>query len=191
LKSLLGIVFVSLILLGCVNASKSTNSSSLDASSVETSLIDPASTNQSSNISLETEKETVADVLDTLHWAASLAQKSEYFDVFSERAIYIGTDVSEVWTLEQFKQFVEPYFDRGQGWTYVPQQRNVYISRDGRVAWFDEVLWNEKYGTSRGTGVLEKESGRWKIVQYHLTFPIPNAIAKKITQEIKDFSKTQ
>ena len=28
------------------------------------------------------------------------------------------------------------------------------VAADGKTAWFDEMLWNETYGTCRGTGVL-------------------------------------
>ena len=50
---------------------------------------------------------------------------------------------------------------------------------------FDELLNSPSYGVSRGTGTLIKTNGEWKIAQYHLSFPIPNGIAKKITAEIK------
>jgi hypothetical protein len=31
----------------------------------------------------------------------------------------------------------------------------------------------------------------WKISQYHLTFPIPNALAPQMTDEIKRFEREQ
>lgn len=33
---------------------------------------------------------------------------------------------------------------------------------------------NEKYGECRGSGVLLREGGEWRIAQYNLTVPIPN-----------------
>ena len=130
----------------------------------------------------------VESVLDTLHVAASKAESETYFGLFSEDAIFIGTDVGEYWTLETFTSYVEPYFGRGQGWTYLPRSRDIRFSKSGDVAWFHEVLDSQRYGTSRGTGVLVLEEGKsWKIVQYHLTYPIPNELAVEITDRIKVF----
>lgn len=130
----------------------------------------------------------VAAVLDQLHLAAEKAQTEAYFALFADNAVYIGTDVGEYWSLEEFKSFVAPYFDQGRGWTYTPTRRDISFSSSGEVAWFHEVLDSESYGTSRGTGVLEYGPERgWLIVQYHLTFPIPNDIAHELTDRIKAF----
>ncbi len=130
-------------------------------------------------------------VLDQLHQSAANANGEQYFSLFSDDAIYIGTDAAETWTIEEFKAFAKPYFSKGKGWLYTPTQRSVRISRSGEVAWFVELLNNEKYGTSRGTGVLERRNDQWKIAQYHLTFPLPNELAGKITSEIKQFEKAK
>lgn len=61
--------------------------------------------------------------------------------------------------------------------------------RDGRVAWFDELLDSASYGECRGTGVLEKIEGGWKIVQYHLTIPMPNDLAKDLVARIREAAK--
>jgi hypothetical protein len=52
------------------------------------------------------------------------------------------------------------------------------------VAWFDELLDNKKLGETRGTGVLVKQNGEWKVSQYHLTIPIPNALASSVAELI-------
>ncbi|MEO8576511.1 MAG: nuclear transport factor 2 family protein [Gemmatimonadales bacterium] len=49
------------------------------------------------------------------------------------------------------------------------------------------MLDSESYGTSRGTGVLVRKNGKWKISQYALTFPIPNDLADGMTAEIRTF----
>lgn len=122
-------------------------------------------------------------VLDNFHQAASEADGKAYFAAFSRRGVFIGTDASERWTVAQFKTYAEPYFSQGKGWTYTPHHRT--LDQAGDTAWFDELLDNDKYGLCRGSGVLVKEAGQWKIVQYHLTFPIPNALAGEITEMIK------
>ena len=134
---------------------------------------------------------SIDSTLDQLHDAASKADGKRYFSLFTDDAVYIGTDANERWTLQQFRAFAEPYFNKGTGWTYKPRSRHVVIADIPCkcVAWFDELLDSESYGTSRGTGVLVKRNGTWKISQYALTFPIPNDLAKGMTAEIRAFEK--
>ena len=130
-------------------------------------------------------------VLNQLHEAAANANYERYFETFADNGVFIGTDASEIWSVDVFKRYAKPIFAAGKGWVYHPGTRHVYYSKTGDVAWFDELLESESYGLSRGTGVLEKQNGVWKIVQYHLTFPIPNPLAKKLTDEIKAFHQQQ
>ncbi len=126
---------------------------------------------------------TIAQVLDDWHQAASAADGARYFGHMAEDAVYLGTDASERWTLPAFRAFCEPYFSKGVGWTYEPRERHVSVA--GGLAWFDERLWNEKYGECRGTGVLRADGRDWKIVHYSLTFPIPNELASDVVGLIR------
>lgn len=128
---------------------------------------------------------SVDAVLTQFHAAAAGADGKTYFSLLADDAIYIGTDASERWTVEDFRAFAEPYFSEGRGWTYTATERNIVVAPAGEVAWFDEILWNEKYGVCRGTGVLIVADGVWRIAQYHLTFPIPNDLAHEFTERIK------
>lgn len=130
-------------------------------------------------------KYQINKVLDALHERASTADYEGYFSLYTPGATFIGTDAGEVWTVEAFKAYAKPHFDKGTGWTYLPRDRNVYFSPDENVAWFDELLDNEKLGETRGTGVLIKVGTLWKVSQYHLTIPIPNAIASDVANQIK------
>ena len=132
---------------------------------------------------------SINHTLDQLHDAASKADGARYFNLYTDDAVYIGTDAAERWTIREFKAFAEPYFAKGTGWTYKPRSRHVTVAEIPChcVAWFDELLDSESYGTSRGTGVLVLKNGLWKISQYALTFPIPNDLAKGMTREIKAF----
>lgn len=132
----------------------------------------------------------IGQVLDAFHEAASKADGDLYFSLFVEDAIFLGTDASERWTVTEFKAFAEPYFSEGRGWTYSATERHVHVAADGKTAWFDELLWNEKYGTCRGTGVLVLTDGAWRIAQYNLTFPIPNDLSAEITARIREFELT-
>jgi len=126
-------------------------------------------------------------VLDELHAAAAAADGERYFAVFAPDSVFLGTAAEERWTLERFRAFVEPYFAAGRGWTYVPRDdaRNVNFALGGEIAWFDELLDNDKYGVCRGTGVLRRIDGEWKIAQYSLSIPIPNAIALDVVEMIR------
>jgi pimeloyl-ACP methyl ester carboxylesterase len=120
---------------------------------------------------------TVSLVLDEFHRAAGMADSDQYFGMMAEDGVFIGTDADERWSVAEFRDYAEPYFSRGTGWTYVASDRNIKLSGSEDVAWFDERLQNVKYGEVRGSGVLERIDGDWKIAQYNLSFPVPNAHA--------------
>ena len=88
-----------------------------------------------------------------------------------------------------FKKYAQNRFDTGTGWTYKSLERNIFINSSNTTAWFDEILINEKYGKFRGTGVLSKVDGMWKIDQYNLLLPIPNDLLLKYTKEVKEYLK--
>jgi hypothetical protein len=134
-----------------------------------------------------------AATLDALHGAASRADGEAYFRLFTPDAVFIGTDVSERWTLPQFRVYAAPVFAQGKGWTYRPRSRAVTMApvECRCIAWFDEVLDSESYGTSRGTGVLVRGEGGWRVAQYALTFPIPNDLAKDVTARIRAHEAAQ
>src|SRR3712207_6580668 len=119
------------------------------------------------------ERASAAATLDALHAAAARADGEAYFALFTPDAVFIGTDVTERWSLPAFKAYAQPVFGQGRGWTYTPRTRTVTLAPVACrcVAWFDEVLDGASYGTSRGTGVLLRGPGGWKVAQYALTFP--------------------
>ena len=131
------------------------------------------------------DEQRVANVLDELHEAAPKADFEHYFGVYADIAIFLGTDATERWTRSEFMEYAKPHFDRGRGWTYVLIERHVYVSEDGATAWFDERLDNSSLGETRGSGVLIRSGGDWKVAQYNLTIPIPNALAGKVVEQIR------
>ena len=60
----------------------------------------------------------------------------------------------------------------------------IRLSQSGTTAWFSEIAdWNIRIGDDtdsikgiRITGVLEKQAGRWKIVQFHTSAPVAGQI---------------
>ena len=126
----------------------------------------------------------IHQVLDDYHAAAAEGDWTRYFALMSEDGVFIGTDVSERWSKAEFQS----YASRSSGWKYTPQTRHVNLTPDANSAWFDEVLESASFGIARGTGVLIRTEGGWKISQYHLTLPIPNALVREITDSIKAFA---
>ncbi|MFZ4574192.1 MAG: nuclear transport factor 2 family protein, partial [Phycisphaerales bacterium] len=81
--------------------------------------------------------------------------------------------------------------DQGKGWTYTPRDRHVTMGVDGTTAWFDEKLDNAKYGECRGSGVLVREAGAWRIAQYNLTVPVPNDMLADVAKQIREYKKPE
>ncbi len=129
---------------------------------------------------------SIEAVLDDFHAAASEADEERYFAHFAPTGVFFGTDASERWTRDQFRAYAHPHFSQGKGWTYHPRDRHVAVSGGGDTAWFDEMLDNAKYGECRGTGVLLRLDGVWKIEQYHLTIPIPNELSGDFVAKIRE-----
>ena len=132
----------------------------------------------------------VSSVLDALHHNASVANEESYFALFAPEGVFFGTDATERWTVAQFRAYAHPVFERGRGWTYTLREgaRNIDFDPTGTVAWFDEILDNENYGETRGTGVMRMVDHEWKITQYHLTIPVPNELARDVVEMIRGLS---
>ncbi len=135
----------------------------------------------------ERPEDEVGMVLDRLHEAASEADGTAYFDLFTPDARFIGTDATERWSLEEFRAYAEPHFSQGNGWTYEPTARTVTIAdiECGCIAWFDEVLDHASYGVLRGSGLLRLTDDGWKVEQYVLSFAVPNDDADAVVDVIR------
>lgn len=129
-------------------------------------------------------KQDIEALLDSFHEAAAVADLPIYFNAFAEGATFLGTDVSEVWDIPTYRKIVEN--SGTKGWVYIKRHRDITVASNASSAWFHEVLDSVKYGTSRGTGTLIKTNKGWKIVQYHLSFPIPNQLSKEFTAKIRE-----
>lgn len=140
--------------------------------------------NPMSSAQSSTDEQAVSEVLDTLHDAASRGDFDRYFGTYTEDAIFFGTDATERWTKDQFKTYARPAFEDGSGWTFVTTERHIFFSDDGNTAWFDEAQTHDRYGVTRGTGVLVRVGDGWKIAQYNLTVPIPNSMLLEVAARI-------
>ncbi|MGX9460537.1 nuclear transport factor 2 family protein [Shewanella sp. A14] len=124
------------------------------------------------------DSQAVSALLNQLHESAAVADWATYFKLYHPQAVFIGTDASERWSMVEFERYAKPT----KGWRYEVKSRHL-LQIDDTIL-FDEQLYSPAYGVSRGTGALVQTESGWKIAQYHLSFPIPNDKAKRITSLI-------
>lgn len=127
------------------------------------------------------EEENINKVLNIWHKAAAQADYTTYFDQMTEDGVFIGTDATENWQNKAFKVFSKPYFDKGKAWSFTTIERNVYIDNGLEFAWFDELL-DTQMKICRGSGVLHKVDGAWKIKHYVLSITIPNENVNQVVE---------
>jgi hypothetical protein len=121
----------------------------------------------------------IHSLLDSLNIAAAHADFQTYFSYYTDDAHFLGTDATENWDKSSFMDFAKPYFDKGKAWTFTSLQRNIYFADYTDLAWFDELLQTQMK-LCRGSGVVVKQDGRWKIKHYVLSMTIPNSEVKPV-----------
>jgi len=131
----------------------------------------------------------VAGVLDAWHAAAAAADEEKYFSYFAPDAVFLGTDPGERWTRDEFQAWAHPYFAKGKAWSFKATSRRAAFANDRTVAWFDETLDTPNLGPCRGSGVLVATAAGWKIAQYNLSIPIPNALTDEFKARIEEYER--
>jgi hypothetical protein len=127
-------------------------------------------------------------LLDSVNIAAAEADFKSYFTSFAPSATYNGTDATENWDQAWLMVLSKPKFDAKKTWNFKSIKRNIYRSEKyDDIAWFDELL-NTPMKICRGSGVVIKENGKWKIQQYVLSVTVPKSkldavVALKATEE--------
>jgi membrane-bound lytic murein transglycosylase len=129
----------------------------------------------------EKEKTEIAAMLDGFNVAAAKADFTTYFNYFAEESTFIGTDATEIWDKKAFMSWAKPYFDKKKTWNFTSLKRNVYFSKDAKLAWFDELL-DTQMKICRGSGIVEKIDGQWKVKQYVLSVTVPNEVVDKVVE---------
>lgn len=133
---------------------------------------------------LAQQEREIAAALDGFHAAAAAADYARYDASMTADVVFLGTDGSERWQGDGFREFARPHFDSGQGWTYHVLERNITQLPDQPVAWFDEALSHATLGHCRGSGVMVHQQGVWKVAQYNLSVPIPNEMVAEVALAI-------
>jgi len=135
-------------------------------------------------------KADIDALMTNFHKAAAMADARTYFGLMAPGAFFLGTDITERWTKEAFEAWAQPRFKGKSAWVYWARSRNIFLSADTTVAWLDEDLESASYWPCRGTAVLEKIGGQWKIRHYSLTFTIPNSAVPDIKPVVlREFGK--
>lgn len=130
-------------------------------------------------------KTEISTLLDAWHKAAADADFEAYFSKMTDDAVFIGTDATENWQNEEFKSYSKPYFDQGKAWSFTAVERNIYLDQSKKTAWFDELL-DTQMKLCRGSGVLKKTKGQWKIAHYVLSIAVPNETVAELIQLKKE-----
>lgn len=129
----------------------------------------------------EKEKAEISAMLDGFNVAAAKADFNAYFNYFAEESTFIGTDATEIWDKKAFMSWAKPFFEKNKTWNFTSLKRNIYFSKDGKMAWFDELL-DTQMKICRGSGVVEKINGQWKVKQYVLSVTVPNDVVDKVVE---------
>ncbi len=132
---------------------------------------------------IEIQQSKITQTLDAYHQAAANSQFDHYFTFYTKDAIFIGTDPTENWTMDQLKSYAKKPFEQKRGWVMKPLERHIFFDETGNTAWFDELL-DTSMKICRGSGVLVKVGNEWKLKQYVLSMTIPNDDVKNVLQVI-------
>ncbi len=119
-------------------------------------------------------KEQALNILiNDWHKAASEANYDSYFGLMTDDFVFLGTAPGERWPKDEFASFCKPYFDKGKAWDFKVIDRKWVFSKNKNIAWFDENIdtWMQD---CRGSGIMVKEKGKWKLAYYNLTVLIEN-----------------
>lgn len=130
-------------------------------------------------------KQQASAFVDSWHDDATNSRPA-FFDKMAKDAVYIGTDKTELWKRDAFKLWAKKAFERPTAWAFTPIRRNVYLSPDKSVIWFDELL-NTQMGVCQASGVMHRVGSSFEIDHYQLSIAVPNDISAKVISTIRDF----
>ena len=133
----------------------------------------------------ETFRARVNAFVDEWHQDAAHARPA-FFDKIAADGIYIGTDKTERWTREAFREWAKPAFARPTAWAFTPLHRNIRFTPDRQLIWFDEQVCSSM-GILQATGVVRPTPASFEIVHYQLSIAVPNDVIPQVTGAIKAF----
>lgn len=134
-------------------------------------------------------RERVAAFLDEWHDDAAHS-RMRYFDKMAPKGVFIGTDKTERWERDNFKEWAKPYFAQPTAWEFHATKRNINFSPDKSYVWFDEQL-DTQFGICQASGVIHNTKQGLLIEHYQLSLAVPNPIMDQVQHQIKDFEAKQ
>jgi ketosteroid isomerase-like protein len=141
---------------------------------------------------LDAERLAVGTVIDDFHDAAKHGDKTRYLGHMTDDAVFMGTDEWERWPKHpEFSKYVDGRFKDGSGWNYRSVERVIRVADSADMAWFDEVVFSETNGRFRGTGVVTREDGEWKIAHYAMSFLVFNENWGDVVELTRKTSETK
>jgi hypothetical protein len=123
--------------------------------------------------------------VDEWHQDAAQARPA-FFDKIAADGIYIGSDKTERWTKEAFREWARPAFARPTAWALTPLHRNISFTPDRQIVWFDEQV-RSSMGILQASGVVRPIAKGFEIVHYQLSIAVPNDVVPQVTGAIKAF----
>lgn len=125
-------------------------------------------------------KKDIHTLMDNWHLAAAKADEDLFFSgSMTEDGIYLGTDITERWLRDELKEWAKSAFDRETAWDFKSKDRIIYFNdNDPNIAWFEETL-DTWMGACRGSAVVMRIDGAWKIKHYNLAVAVPNDVIEK------------
>jgi hypothetical protein len=132
------------------------------------------------------------NTLNALYQAGIENNATAFLALLSADAVFIGMDGSDRLQGQSLRRFLSERFSQQEGWGYLSRDRELRVSEDGSVAWFEESLAHDALGRGWGSGVMINSSEGWKIAQYNLAVSVPNDTAPSalpISQEISTPAK--
>ncbi len=133
--------------------------------------------------SAEQTRQKLAQFLDEWHEDAAHARLA-YFDKIAADGVYIGTDKTERWLRDDFKAWAARYFQRPVAWAFKAIKRQIQMTPDQSVLWFDEQL-STQMGICQASGVVRKTAKGFEIVHYQLSMAVPNEVNAAVVELIK------
>lgn len=130
----------------------------------------------------------IDNMMNAWHNAAATADEDVFFGSMTEDCIYIGTDKSERWLRDELKAWSAEYFERDKAWDFKTIERQIHLSDDGNIAWFNETL-DTWMGVCRSSGVVVLVDGEWKLEHYHLSMTVPNDVVKDFMKLVEKYEE--
>jgi hypothetical protein len=144
-----------------------------------------------SAVNAQTEKDNqIQTLVNNWHHDAAVANADAYFGAMTSDAIFLGTDASERWTRNEFREWSKKYFESKKTWDFKTIERHVYFSSDNNTAWWDEKL-DTWMGVCAGAGVATRTKEGWKISHYQLAIMIPNEKVNSVMELLHPNSKPE